>query len=46
VRLIVVFGDFDATCVGAFGGYILSVTESHQTGKADTSGTAKDMVNN
>jgi len=29
---------------GAFGGYTLSVTESHQTGKADTSGTAKDMV--
>lgn len=29
---------------GAFSGYTLSVTESHQSGKADTSGTAKDMV--
>ena len=29
---------------GAFSGYSLSVVESHQSGKADTSGTAKDMV--
>ena len=28
----------------AFAGYALSVTESHQSHKADTSGTAKDMV--
>lgn len=45
MRLIFVFGELDGTCVGAFGGYTLSVTESHQSGKADTSGTAKDMVN-
>ncbi|CAK9063475.1 Probable 4-hydroxy-tetrahydrodipicolinate reductase 1 [Durusdinium trenchii] len=29
---------------GAFGGYGLKITESHQSGKADTSGTAKAMV--
>jgi len=29
---------------GAFGGYSLKITESHQSGKADTSGTAKAMV--
>lgn len=29
---------------GAFGGYSLSVAESHQSGKADTSGTAKKMI--
>jgi len=29
---------------GSFEGYELSVTESHQKGKADTSGTAKDVV--
>lgn len=29
---------------GAFGGYSLEVVESHQKTKADTSGTAKDMV--
>ncbi|CAK9009223.1 unnamed protein product [Durusdinium trenchii] len=29
---------------GAFGGYKLEVTESHQKTKADTSGTAKAMV--
>merc|ERR1711907_666495 len=29
---------------GAFGGYSLDITESHQSGKADTSGTAKAMV--
>ena len=29
---------------GAFGGYTLSITESHQSTKADTSGTAKDMI--
>ena len=29
---------------GAFGGYNLGVTESHQSHKADTSGTAKEMV--
>eukprot|EP00929_Paragymnodinium_shiwhaense_P018260 TRINITY_DN12853_c0_g1_i1.p1 TRINITY_DN12853_c0_g1~~TRINITY_DN12853_c0_g1_i1.p1 ORF type:complete len:298 (-),score=95.09 TRINITY_DN12853_c0_g1_i1:155-1048(-) len=29
---------------GAFSGYSLEVTESHQKTKADTSGTAKDMV--
>lgn len=29
---------------GAFGGYSLSVTESHQAAKADTSGTAKAIV--
>jgi len=29
---------------GAFGGYSLNVTESHQSGKADTSGTAKEIV--
>lgn len=29
---------------GAFGGYALNVTESHQAHKADTSGTAKEMV--
>jgi len=29
---------------GAFDGYNLSITESHQSGKADTSGTAKAMV--
>jgi 4-hydroxy-tetrahydrodipicolinate reductase len=28
----------------AFAGYKLTVTESHQSGKADTSGTAKAMV--
>jgi len=29
---------------GAFGGYSLRVTESHQAAKADTSGTAKSIV--
>ena len=29
---------------GAFKGYTLTVTESHQTSKADTSGTAKAIV--
>ncbi len=29
---------------GVFSGYRLSITESHQKGKADTSGTAKAMV--
>jgi 4-hydroxy-tetrahydrodipicolinate reductase len=29
---------------GAFSGYSLDITESHQSGKADTSGTAKAMV--
>ncbi len=29
---------------GAFGGYSFDIVESHQSGKADTSGTAKDMV--
>jgi len=29
---------------GAFSGYKLEITESHQKTKADTSGTAKDMV--
>jgi len=29
---------------GAFGGYTLDITESHQSTKADTSGTAKAMV--
>ena len=29
---------------GAFGGYALRVEESHQARKADTSGTAKEMV--
>lgn len=29
---------------GAFGSYSLDVVESHQSGKADTSGTAKDVV--
>ena len=29
---------------GAFAGYNFGVVESHQSGKADTSGTAKDMV--
>lgn len=29
---------------GAFAGYSLEITESHQQGKADTSGTAKAMV--
>jgi 4-hydroxy-tetrahydrodipicolinate reductase len=29
---------------GAFSGYKLTITESHQSGKADTSGTAKDMM--
>lgn len=29
---------------GIFSGYTLSITESHQKGKADTSGTAKAMV--
>ena len=29
---------------GAFSGYTLKVTESHQSTKADTSGTAKEMV--
>lgn len=29
---------------GSFAGYSLSVTESHQKTKADTSGTAKDVV--
>mmetsp|Transcript_8098 Transcript_8098/g.17575 ORF Transcript_8098/g.17575 Transcript_8098/m.17575 type:complete len:291 (+) Transcript_8098:64-936(+) len=29
---------------GAFSGYKLKITESHQSGKADTSGTAKDMM--
>lgn len=32
------------TFPGIFHGYTLSVRESHQTGKADTSGTAKAMV--
>jgi 4-hydroxy-tetrahydrodipicolinate reductase len=32
------------TFPGIFNGYSLSITESHQQGKADTSGTAKDMV--
>ena len=30
---------------GAFRGYSLEITESHQNGKVDTSGTAKAMVN-
>jgi len=29
---------------GAFSGYKLEVTESHQRTKVDTSGTAKDVV--
>ena len=29
---------------GAFSGYKLEVTESHQRGKADTSGTAKAVI--
>merc|ERR1719272_648302 len=29
---------------GAFAGYDFKLVESHQNGKADTSGTAKDMV--
>lgn len=29
---------------GAFSGYTLAVTESHQRTKADTSGTAKAVV--
>jgi 4-hydroxy-tetrahydrodipicolinate reductase len=29
---------------GAFSGYTMEITESHQTTKADTSGTARDMV--
>ena len=29
---------------GAFAGYTLEVTESHQRNKADTSGTAKAVV--
>lgn len=29
---------------GAFSGYTLTVTESHQASKLDTSGTAKAMV--
>ena len=33
-----------ATFPGAFGGYELSIVESHQSTKADTSGTAKDMI--
>lgn len=33
-----------ATFPGLFSGYHLSVRESHQAGKADTSGTAKAMV--
>ena len=33
-----------ATFPGLFDGYSLSVRESHQAGKADTSGTAKAMV--
>ncbi|GBG31187.1 4-hydroxy-tetrahydrodipicolinate reductase 1, chloroplastic [Hondaea fermentalgiana] len=33
-----------STYPGAFGGYGLEITESHQSGKADTSGTAKAMV--
>ncbi len=32
------------TFPGLFGGYTLTVRESHQQGKADTSGTAKAMV--
>jgi 4-hydroxy-tetrahydrodipicolinate reductase len=32
------------TFPGAFNGYALEITESHQKGKKDTSGTAKDMV--
>jgi len=34
-----------STYPGAFGGYGLSIVESHQSTKADTSGTAKAMVN-
>lgn len=33
-----------ATFPGIFNGYTLTVRESHQSGKADTSGTAKAMV--
>lgn len=29
---------------GAFAGYKLNVTESHQRTKVDTSGTAKDVI--
>ena len=29
---------------GSFSGYSLEVSESHQSSKADTSGTAKDIV--
>ena len=32
------------TFPNAFKGYILEITESHQKGKADTSGTAKDIL--
>ena len=32
------------TFPGAFSGYKLSIIESHQASKADTSGTAKDMI--
>ncbi|KAF6261032.1 hypothetical protein COO60DRAFT_1294061 [Scenedesmus sp. NREL 46B-D3] len=34
-----------ATFPGAFAGYTLKVTESHQSSKKDTSGTAKAIVN-
>lgn len=32
------------SCPGAFAGYSLQVTESHQSTKVDTSGTAKEVV--
>ena len=35
-----------ATTPGAFAGYTLQVTESHQKTKADTSGTAKAVIQN
>lgn len=44
VALQAMMDTMSATYPGAFGGYELTVTESHQSTKADTSGTAKAMV--
>ena len=44
VALQTVLENMSTQFPGAFSGYTLKVTESHQSTKADTSGTAKEMV--
>ena len=46
VALQSMFQTAAATFPGAWAGYTLDITESHQSTKADTSGTAKDILRN